>query len=45
MEQYLVEFSLTVSVYAEDSVQAVEQAKELANINDASIYVDGNMMS
>lgn len=45
MGRYLVEFMLTVEVDAEDSVEAVEKAKEQAEINDAYIYIDGNMMN
>lgn len=45
MGRYLVEFTLTVEVDAEDSVEAVEKAKEQAEINDAYIYIDGNMMN
>lgn len=45
MSKYLVEFTLTVEVDAVDSVEAVEKAKEHAEINDAYIYIDGNMMN
>lgn len=45
MEKFLVEFVLTVEVDAEDSVEAVEKAKGQARLNDAYIYVDGNMMN
>lgn len=45
MSKYLVEFTLTVEVDAVDSVEAVEKAKEQAEINDAYVYIDGNMMN
>ena len=45
MSKYLVEFTLTVEVDAGDSVEAVEKAKQLAEIDDAYIYIDGNMMN
>ena len=39
---YSVEYSLTICVEAADSIEAVEKANEVANLNDAYIYVDGN---
>lgn len=39
MSKYLVEFTLTVEVDAGDSVEAVEKAKQLAEIDDAYIYM------
>ena len=39
MSKYLVEFTLTVEVDAGDSVEAVEKAKQLVEIDDAYIYM------
>lgn len=42
MVEYTVEFTVTVRVWADDVVEAVEQAKGQADLKDAAIFVDGN---
>lgn len=41
--KYTVEFTLTVYVNAEDAIDAVEKAKAQSSLDDAYIYVDGNL--
>lgn len=43
MYKYTVEFTLTVEVDAEDAIDAVEKAKAQSSLDDAYIYVDGNL--
>lgn len=43
MAKYPIEFTLTIEVDAENSVEAVELAKEQVSIDDMYIYVDGNL--
>ena len=43
--RYRVEYSLTVEVEAEDAVEAWEKADEIAKLEDATVYIDGNMAS
>ncbi len=42
MEEYAVEFTVTVTVHADDVGSAIEKAKQQADIKDAHVYVDGN---
>ena len=42
---YRVEYSLTVEVEAEDAIEAWEKANEIASLDDATVYIDGNMVS
>lgn len=39
--QYRVEFTVTVDVEAEDAFEAESKARNLASIDDAYVYVDG----
>lgn len=41
--KYTVEYSLVIEVEAEDAIEAKEKADELANIQDAYVWIDGNM--
>lgn len=43
MNKYTVEFTLTVEVNAENAVDAVEKARAQSSLDDAYIYVDGNL--
>lgn len=43
--KYTVEFSLTIEVEAEDACEAWEKAEEQAKIEDAYVYIDGNLVS
>ena len=40
---YRVEYTLTVEVEAEDAIEAKEKADEIANLDDAYVYIDGNL--
>lgn len=42
---YKVEFTTTIEVNADDSIEAVEKAQELLSLDDMYIYVDGNLWS
>lgn len=42
--KYSVEFTATITVEAEDSVEAEDKARELLSIDDMYVYVDGNLM-
>lgn len=41
--KYTVEYSLVIEVEAEDAIEAKEKADELADIQDAYVWIDGNM--
>lgn len=41
--KYKVEYELVIEVEAEDAIEAKEKADELANIQDAYVWIDGNM--
>ena len=41
--KYTVEYSLIIEVEAEDAIEAKEKADELADIQDAYVWIDGNM--
>ena len=43
LHKYTVEFTLTVEVNAENAIDAVEKAKAQSSLDDAYIYVDGNL--
>ena len=43
LHKYTVEFTLTVEVDAGDAIDAVEKAKAQSSLDDAYIYVDGNL--
>ena len=43
--KYTVEFSITCEITASDSVEAVEEARAQVSLDDAYIYVDGNLFS
>lgn len=40
MREFSVEFTLTITVSAEDKDEAVDKAYDLADIEDAYVYVD-----
>lgn len=42
MVEYTVELTVTVRVWADDVVDAIEQAQAQADLKDATIFVDGN---
>lgn len=41
--KYTVEYSLVIEVEAEDAIEAKGKADELADIQDAYVWIDGNM--
>lgn len=43
LSEYTVEFTATVTVRAEDSIDAVERAREQVAMEDMFVYVDGNL--
>lgn len=43
--EYSVKFTATITVEAEDSVEAEAKARELLSIDDMYVYVDGNLMN
>lgn len=43
LSEYTVEFTATVTVQAEDSIDAVEKAREQVAMEDMFVYVDGNL--
>ena len=43
MHKYTVEFSIVIEVDASDAVDAADKAREIASLDDATIYVDGNL--
>lgn len=43
LHKYTVEFTLTLEVDAEDTIDAVEKARAQSSLDDAYIYVDGNL--
>ena len=43
MHRYVVEYSLVIEVDAEDCIDAVGRADEIADLKDAFVYVDGNL--
>ena len=45
MREFSVEFTLTTTVLAEDKDDAVDKAYDLANIEDAYVYVDEHCSS
>lgn len=45
MKEFSVEFTLTITVSAEDKDEAVVKAYDLANIEDAYVYVDEHCSS
>ena len=40
---YTVEYSLIIDVEAEDSLEAIEKADQIAKLEDAFVFVDGNL--
>lgn len=42
--RYTVTYELVIEVDAHDAVEAIEKANELAEIKDAAVYVEGNLI-
>lgn len=43
VHKYTVEFSIFIEVDASDAVDAADKARKIASLDDATIYVDGNL--
>lgn len=43
--KYTVEFTCTIEVEAEDSIEAYEKAMQKVSVDDLYAYVDGNLIN